>query len=265
MGTTQFWRQDWTLAVPAGGGGSGTVTNTGGNLTANSVVLGAGTVDTKVVAGIITDGTSKLTLGVAGTSAGSIDFKNATSGTITLAPVTGALGTVTVSLPATTGTILTTAGGTLTGELIVSASTGPTDIASVGFRGSPLNTQNAAYTFVLTDSGKTIFHDEVTATYTIPANSSVAYPIGTVITIVNNNGAGAITLAITTDTLRRGDGTAGTGSRTIASDSVVTIQKTKSTEWMITGKFTMVSPEIYQRLIESVRTQSLDWSLPKAA
>jgi len=85
-------------------GGGGTVTNTG-TLTANSVVLGNGTVDVKVVAGIITDGTSKLTLGVAGTSVGSVGFKNATSGTITLQPVTGALGTVTVSLPATTTTL----------------------------------------------------------------------------------------------------------------------------------------------------------------
>jgi hypothetical protein len=73
-------------------------------------VLGAGTTDTKVVAGIITDGTSKVTLGVAGTSVGSIDLKNATSGTITLAPVTGALGTVTVSVPATTGTLYISGG-----------------------------------------------------------------------------------------------------------------------------------------------------------
>jgi len=86
--------------------GSGTVTNTGGNLTANAVMLGAGTADSKVVAGITTDGTSKFTLGVAGTSVGSVDFKNATSGTVTLSPVTGALGTVTLSLPAATDTLV---------------------------------------------------------------------------------------------------------------------------------------------------------------
>ena len=98
-----FWRGDGTWSTP---GGSGTVTNTGGNLTSNSVVLGAGTTDTKVVAGIITDGISGLTLGVAGTSVGSVAFKNATSGTITLSPPTGALGTVTVTLPAATTTLL---------------------------------------------------------------------------------------------------------------------------------------------------------------
>ena len=95
----------WTAVAS---GGSGTVTNTGGNLTANALVLGAGTVDTKVVAGIITDGTSKITLGVAGSSVGAVGFNNATSGTITLSPVAGALGTVTLSLPAKTATIATT-------------------------------------------------------------------------------------------------------------------------------------------------------------
>lgn len=103
-------------------GSGGTVTATAGSLTSNAVVLGAGTTDAKVVAGIITDGASKVTLGVAGTSVGSVDFKNATSGTVTLSPVTGALGTVTLSLPAATGTLARTAditgtnSGTNTGD-----------------------------------------------------------------------------------------------------------------------------------------------------
>src|SRR3990172_7661946 len=110
--------------------GSGTVTNTGGNLTANSVVLGAGTVDTKVVAGILTDGVSKVTVGVAGTSVGSVDFKNATSGTITMAPVTGALGTITLSLPASTGTVALTNGNVATATALAG---NPTDCAANQF------------------------------------------------------------------------------------------------------------------------------------
>jgi hypothetical protein len=104
---------------------------------------------------------------------------------------------------------------------------------------APINAQNGNYTFVLSDAGKTIVHTSASAghTYTIPANASVAYPTGTMITIINANGSASITLAITSDTLRRGDGTSGTGSRTIAADSVVTIIKTGSTEWYITGKF----------------------------
>lgn len=56
--------------------------------------------------------TATPTLGASGTL-GSLTMGNATSGTVTLAPVSGALGTVTLSLPARTATIGTTS-GTLT-------------------------------------------------------------------------------------------------------------------------------------------------------
>jgi hypothetical protein len=101
------------------------------------------------------------------------------------------------------------------------------------------NAQPNNYTLVIGDAGLHIFHDNATPhTYTIPANASVAFAIGTMVTFVNNNGAGALTIAITTDTLRRGDGTAGTGSRTVSADSIASILKTKATEWMIAGTFT---------------------------
>lgn len=45
-------------------------------------------------------------LGVAGTAVGTIGFQNATSGTITLSPPAGALGTVTLTLPAGTDTLV---------------------------------------------------------------------------------------------------------------------------------------------------------------
>jgi hypothetical protein len=103
----KFLKGDGTWGSPAG---AGTVTNSGGNLTANSLVLGAGAADTKVVAGITTDGTSKINLGVAGSSVGSLVLANATSGTITIAPPTGALGSVTATLQAVTGTLYVSGG-----------------------------------------------------------------------------------------------------------------------------------------------------------
>lgn len=111
-----FWRGDGTWATPAG---SGTVTATGGSLTANSVVLGAGTTDTKVVAGITTNGTAQLVLGVNTTTLGSIKLFGNTSGDVTLQPNAVAGTAITLTLPAVTGTLVTgggTASGTNTGD-----------------------------------------------------------------------------------------------------------------------------------------------------
>lgn len=101
----------------------------------------------------------------------------------------------------------------------------------------PQNSQSADYTLVLTDLGKHILHpsaDTTPRTFTIPANASVAYPIGTALTFVNQNGAGTLTIAITTDTMRLASaGT--TGSRTLAANGIATALKITSTEWIISG------------------------------
>jgi hypothetical protein len=74
---------------------TGTVTHTGGNLTANSVVLGAGTADTKVLAGFTTDGLTQLNIGpVDTTNNGILGLKGKTSGTATF------------TAPAVAGTVL---------------------------------------------------------------------------------------------------------------------------------------------------------------
>ena len=108
---------------------------------------------------------------------------------------------------------------------------------AVGFRTLPQNSQSTAYTLVLADSGKHILHpsaDTTARTFTIPANGSVAYPIGTAITFINQNGAGVVTIAITTDTMRLSPaGT--TGSRTLAANGSATAIKITSTEWLISG------------------------------
>lgn len=108
---------------------------------------------------------------------------------------------------------------------------------SVAPKNIPQNSKSAAYTLVLGDAGKHILHpsaDTTARTFTIPANSSVAYPIGTAITFINQNSAGVVTIAITTDTMRlAGAGT--TGSRTLAANGVATAVKVTSTEWIISG------------------------------
>lgn len=101
----------------------------------------------------------------------------------------------------------------------------------------PQNSKSAAYTTVLSDAGKHILHPaaDVTArTFTIDSNANVAYPVGTTITFVNEHGAGVVTIAITSDTMRiAGAGT--TGSRTLAADGIATALKITSTSWIISG------------------------------
>jgi len=108
---------------------------------------------------------------------------------------------------------------------------------TVGYLNIPQNSQSTAYTLVATDSGKQIFHPSADTTariFTIPANSSVPFEIGTAITFINQNGAGVVTIAITTDTMRlAGAGT--TGSRTLAANGIATCIKVTSTEWIISG------------------------------
>jgi hypothetical protein len=100
------------------------------------------------------------------------------------------------------------------------------------------NSKSAAYTLVLTDGGKHIYHpaaDTTARVWTIPANASVAFPIGTAVTFDNDFGAGAITIAITTDTLVLVGTGGGTGSRTLASGGQATAIKVTATRWRING------------------------------
>lgn len=100
------------------------------------------------------------------------------------------------------------------------------------------NSKSANYTTVLTDGGKMIFHpntDTTARVFTIDSNANVAYPIGTVLTFINDTSApGTITIALTSDTLVFApSGT--TGSRTLAVCGVATAIKVGSTRWIISG------------------------------
>lgn len=104
----------------------------------------------------------------------------------------------------------------------------------IGFKGIPQNSISADYTLVLADASKCIYKGSGGAiTVTIPANGSVAYPIGTCIEGINDD-TETMTIAITTDTLVLApSGT--TGSRTVAAKGWWAIRKVTSTKWYITG------------------------------
>jgi hypothetical protein len=101
----------WTLVdtgSACGSGGGDTITSphstivVGGTSTNTTLDLAGGA--GQIMAGATPALTSTPTLGASGTL-GTLTLGNATSGLLTLAPVTGALGTVTASFPANTGTL----------------------------------------------------------------------------------------------------------------------------------------------------------------
>ena len=121
------------------------VVTSASSLASNSVVLGGGSQASKTVAGFTTDGTSKLTLGVAGTSVGGLALANATSGTITINPPTGALGSVTVTVPDATDTLVNLAGTqTLTNKSIAGSEVNSGTVAPANGGSGVANT--ATYT-----------------------------------------------------------------------------------------------------------------------
>jgi len=134
---------------------------------------------------------------------------------------------------ATSPTLATPVLGTPTSGNLANCTADGTN--AVGYLIIPQNAQTGSYTLVLGDSGKSIFHatGAGAATYTIPDNGTVAYPIGTTISIINMS-TNAVTISITTDTLYLA-GTGATGSRTLAQYGVATTTKMTSTTWIISG------------------------------
>ena len=168
---------------------------------------------------------SPLAIQNGGTPQGSATILNCS--TNTTCTVSGGVATLVSALGA---------GGTCTAPQVVTA------ISSVGVPTctAPImteNSQSAAYTTVLADAGKMIYHpsaDTTARTWTIDSNANVAYTIGTCISFFNDTSAGTVTIAITSDTLvLAGAGT--TGSRTLAASGLATACKMATTRWMING------------------------------
>lgn len=132
-------------------------------------------------------------------------------------------------------TISTTAVTVANADTVL-ANTGPTSTLSAGFRGVPQSSQSANYTLVLADAGKHVYHPSgggAGDVFTIPANASVAFPVGTAVTFVNLD-SNTVSIAITTDTLYMA-GSGSTGSRTLAQYGIATALKISSTTWLISG------------------------------
>ncbi len=256
-----------TVTVVGAGSLTSTALVTGGGTTTLQTPAATATMDSS--GNISTPGS--LTTGAGGSNAGTIELTQGTApsaGTTSIKIYAPASVTSYIrNLPAAAGTgfyLGTNSGGTVTDTQVASTGTGSVVLANgptltvpvlgtpasgnlssctadgtnaVGFRQIPQNSQSAAYTTVLADGGKHIYHpsaDTTARTFTIDSNANVAYPIGTTLTFVNDSSAGVVTIAITSDTLvLAGAGT--TGSRTLAANGVATAIKVTSTRWQING------------------------------
>jgi hypothetical protein len=97
--------------------------------------------------------------------------------------------------------------------------------------GAP-NTQTANYTLVLTDAGKTVEINSASAlTATVPPNSSVAFPIGTIVEVARY-GAGTVAIAAGAGvTIRSRGSLLSIGNQYGA----VSLRKRATDEWVLVG------------------------------
>lgn len=159
-----------SILLPTAGGGSGTVNNC---TTTGGMAYYAATGTAVSCLASVVESTGTITLGVAGTTVGNLVFDNATSGSITLAPVTGALGSTTLSLPTGTATIATSvtvpaweavAATTSGGVIAISAATGQSSHLVVGTCNAA--TTVALCTLVAGDLPSAIVYNNQANTYT---------------------------------------------------------------------------------------------------
>jgi hypothetical protein len=154
----------------------------------------------------------------------------ATGTGLTGGPITGS-GTIAID-----STVVTLTGTqTLTNKTVTALASASTVQDSsgtsyaFGYRTMP-QSANTSGTLVLSDSAK---HYYVTSGVTVPLNATVAFDVGTVITIVSNNTALTITPASGV-TLQLAN-SASAGTRSLASNGIATMLKVAVNTWYISG------------------------------
>ena len=106
---------------------------------------------------------------------------------------------------------------------------------AIGYLDVPQIIANTTYNVLLTDVGKHLYHAPGSAagTYIFPANSNVAFSIGSVVTIINLS-ANTVNANLTSDTMNLiGNGI--TGNRIIGAYGAATLIKVAGTTWAIMG------------------------------
>lgn len=138
-----------------------------------------------------------------------------------------------VQIGSNSGGSVTLSGSQTLSNKFISDATASSTASSIGYLGMPQNSKNDNYTLVIGDIGKHIYVTVTAKTITIPAYTSVDFPIGTTIVIISA-GSVSTTIAITTDTMYLG-GTGTTGSRTLAAFGMATLVKVTQSTWFVSG------------------------------
>jgi len=186
----------WNVYAQVGGAGAGVVS-----------VAGGGTGVSTLTGYVKGSGTSPLTA----------------SATIPVADVTGAATSgANTNITALNQSVTVTATGTIAAN-------------SLGYRGLPQNQQVSTYTLTLDDIGDHVYTTAGAFTVTIPANATTAFPIGSAITIINEDAIKTLAPAAGVTLILAGTGAATTGNRTLAIGSVATIIKVGTNRWFISG------------------------------
>lgn len=104
-----------------------------------------------------------------------------------------------------------------------------------GYIGVPWRVVNENYTLKASDNGTGIIHDSAsTHTYTLDYNL-VRYPDGFTVSIVNDTGAGVLTIAASTGLTMVLAGTGAAASRTLAANGAATLSIYKLVKIILNG------------------------------
>jgi hypothetical protein len=136
-----------------------------------------------------------------------------------------------------TGGNLTTAGLTSTASLSITGNTATVTTAnySIGYLNIPQISLAANTTTALTDSGKHYYSTSASnLALTIANNTSVSWPVGTAISIVNR-GTANITIAGGTGVSLYLSGNSTAGNRTVTTYGMATVMNVAANIWMING------------------------------
>ena len=155
-----------------------------------------------------------------------------TTASTTFALINTTATTVNFAGAATTALNIGASNAPITG--FTATATATSTAASLGYLGIPQSATATTATLAIDDAGKHIYVTTNSQTITIPANATVAYPIGTTIDFIAGASATTVTIAIDTDTMYLA-GTGTTGSRTLAAHGMATAVKVAATTWYISG------------------------------